>query len=93
MKSYVNDLLLSLNWPMPKKPQLLLFTATPAAYDQKTQYTPDKDTLAPLSLEHIKHVQKIIGSLLYYAQAVNNKLLVALNAISARHAKATVHAE
>jgi hypothetical protein len=84
MKSYVNDLLFSLNWPMPKKPQLLPFTATPIAYGQKTQYTPDKDTSAPLLPECIKHVQKIIGSLLYYAGAVENKLLVALNAIIAR---------
>jgi hypothetical protein len=38
-------------------------------------------------------IKKIIGSLLYYAQAVNNKLLVALNAISARQAKVTVHRE
>jgi hypothetical protein len=37
MKCYVNDPLLNLNWPMPKKPQLLPFTATPIAYDQKTQ--------------------------------------------------------
>jgi hypothetical protein len=36
---------------------------------------------------------KIIGSLLYYARAVINKLLVALNAISARQAKATIHTE
>jgi hypothetical protein len=83
MKSYVNKLLLSLNWPMPKKAQLLPFAATPIAYDQKTQYTPDKDTLAPLLPERIKRVQKIIGSFLYYEQAVDNKLLVALNAISA----------
>ncbi len=46
MRSYVKDLLLSLNWPMPKKPQLLPFTTTPIAYSQKTQFTPD--TLAPL---------------------------------------------
>jgi hypothetical protein len=93
MKSYVNNLLLSLNWPMPKKPQLLPFTATPIAYGQKTQYTPDEDTLAPLSPERIKHDQKIIRPQLYYAQAVNNKLLVALNAISAQQAKATIHTE
>jgi hypothetical protein len=35
MKSYVKDLLLSLNRPMPKKPQLLPFTATPIAYGKK----------------------------------------------------------
>jgi hypothetical protein len=65
MKSYVNALLLSLNWTMPKKSQLLPFTATPIAYGQKKQFTPDDNTLAPVLLEHIKHIQKIIGSLLY----------------------------
>jgi hypothetical protein len=59
----------------------------------KTLFTPDKDTSATLFPDCIKHVQKIIGSLLYYAQAVDNKLLVALNAISARQAKAKVHME
>jgi hypothetical protein len=83
MKSYINDLLLNLNWPMHKKTQLLPFTATPIAYGQKKQCTPDKDTLAPLFPDHIKRVQKIIGSPLYYARAVYSKLLVALNAISA----------
>jgi hypothetical protein len=64
---------------MPKKPQLLPSTATPIAYGQKIQYTPDEDTLAPLLPERIKRFQKYIGSVLYY----DNKLLVALNAISA----------
>jgi hypothetical protein len=35
MKSYVTNLLLNLNWPMPQKPQLLPFTETPIAYGQK----------------------------------------------------------
>jgi hypothetical protein len=34
-----------------------------------------------------------VGSLLYYSQAVNNKLLVALSAITACQAKATVATE
>ena len=93
MKSYVNNLLLNLNWPMPKKPQLLPFTATLIAYGQKILFMPDKDTLTPLLPDCIKPVQKIIRSLLYYVQAVNNKLLVVLNAISAQHAEATVHME
>jgi hypothetical protein len=71
----------------------LPFTATPIAYGQKKQYTPDKDTLAPLSPERIKRIQKIIGSLLYYARAVKMKLLVALNAISAQQTKVTAHME
>jgi hypothetical protein len=75
---------------MPKKPQLLPFTTTLIAYGQKTQFTPDEDTLAPLLPECLKRIQKIIGFLLYYARAVKNKLLVALNTISA---KAMLHTE
>jgi hypothetical protein len=52
---------------------------------------PDKDTLASLLPDRIKGVQKIIKSLLYYAQTVDNKLLVALNTISTRQTKVTVH--
>ncbi len=38
-------------------------------------------------------MQEIVGSLLYYEQVANNKLLVVLSAISARQAKATVATE
>ncbi len=93
MRSYVKDLLLSLNWPMPKKPQLSPFTTAPIAYGQKTQFTPDKDTSAPLLPKCLKCIQKSFWSLLFYARAVNNKLLVALNGISAQQAKAMVHTE
>ncbi len=61
MRSYVKDLLLSLNWPMPKKAQLSPFIATPIANGQKTQFTPDKDTAAPLLPKRLKRIQKIIG--------------------------------
>jgi len=40
------------------------------AYGQKTQFTPEEDPSAPLSAERLLRVQKIIGSLLYYAKAV-----------------------
>ena len=44
--------------------------------------------------EHRKRqIQEIVGSLLYYAQAVDNKLLVALSAIAARQSCATVATE
>ncbi len=65
----------------------------PIAYGQKTQLTPDEDTSASLSPERLLHVQRIIGLLLYYARAVDNKLLVTLNAIAARQSKATIHME
>ena len=93
MRTYIDTLLLTLDWPKPRKRQLSPFIAAPIAYGQKTQFTPEEDTSAPLSAKRLLRVQKIIGSLLYYARAVDNKLLVALNAISARQSKATIHTE
>jgi hypothetical protein len=57
------------------------------------QLTPESDTseLLDNSCKHCIH--KIVGSLLYYARAVDNKLLVALSAIAARQAKATITTE
>jgi hypothetical protein len=38
-------------------------------------------------------MQEIVGSLLYYARAVDNRLLVAISAIAAHQAKATISTE
>jgi hypothetical protein len=39
MRTYIDTLLLTLDWPKPRKPQLLHFIVTPIAYGQKTQLT------------------------------------------------------
>ena len=93
MQTYIVNLLLTLNWPKPRKPQLSPFIATHFAYGKKTQLTPDEDRSALLSPERLLCVQKIVGSLLYYTRAMDNKLLVAINAIASRQSKATVHTE
>jgi hypothetical protein len=51
--------------------------------------TPDLDSSELLDASRKRGVQEIVGSLLYYARAVDNKLLVALSAIAAHQAKAT----
>jgi hypothetical protein len=93
MQTYIDTLLLTLDWPKLQKPQLLPFIAKPIAYGQETQLTPEEDTSATLLPKRLLRVQKIIGSLLYYARAVDNKLLVALNAIAACQSKATIRME
>jgi hypothetical protein len=90
MQTYIDTLLLTLDWPKPQKPQLSPFIATPIAYGQKTQLTLEEGTSATLLPACLLRVQKIIGSLLYYARAVDNKLLVALNAIAAHQSKVTI---
>ena len=59
-------------------------------YSAKEQYsTNNVNTSPPLNAKGIKWCQGVIGFLLYYARAVNNKLLMTLSAIGASQASAT----
>ena len=53
------------------------------------QYAKTADTSTPLDKKGTTKVQSIVGSLLYYARAIDNTLLPALNSIAAQQAKPT----
>jgi hypothetical protein len=90
---YINNLLIKFKHPRPRKPQFSPYKNLPISYGAKTQLTPESDTTDLLD-DSCKHrIHKIFGSLLYYARAVDNKLLVALSAIASRQAKATIAME
>ena len=89
MKIYIKNLLVKLNHPMPRKPQLYLHKCRKVKYSRKTQIAPEEDTYKPLNNAGIRWVQKIVGALLWIGRAVNNKLLVALSAIGYQQASAT----
>jgi hypothetical protein len=93
MPGYIDNLLLKFKHPHPLKPQLSPYTCLPISYGTKTQFLPDEDISELLDNSHKHRIQEIIGSLLYYACAVDNKLLVALSAIAAKQSKATVATE
>jgi len=62
----------------------------PITYSAKAQLVTDEvATSPPLDAAGIKRVQGIVRCLLYYAQAVNNKLLCTLSAIGMNQAAAT----
>jgi hypothetical protein len=86
-------LLLKYKHPQPAKLRLSPYKCPPIAYGAKSHITPDPDALELLNANRKRCVQEIVGSLLYYAQAVNNKLLVELSTIAARQAKSTVATE
>jgi hypothetical protein len=65
----------------------------PISCSAKAQLTPDADTSELLDKHRKCCIQEIVGLLLYYAWAVNNKLLVALNAIATQQSCATVATE
>ena len=89
MKDYIHKVLLKYNHPVPKKPQLSPHKQQEISYGNKEQLVPEEDTSPPLDSQGTKRIQGIVGALLYYARAVDNKLLVGLNAIGAQQASAT----
>ena len=48
-----------------------------------------EDTIPPLDEVGIKRIQAIVGAVLFYGRAVDNKLLVTLNSIGTQQAAAT----
>jgi hypothetical protein len=58
-------------------------------YGRKIQLTEPADTSPPLSKDDIKSLQQVIGTLLYYARAVDSTMLVALSNLSLAQAHGT----
>eukprot|EP00804_Cyclotella_cryptica_P017724 CCRYP_001164-RA/>CCRYP_001164-RA protein AED:0.37 eAED:0.27 QI:0/0/0/1/0.33/0.25/4/0/1265 len=89
MEDYINTVLTKYNHRQPKRPVLSPYKAAPITYGAKIQYTAVADTSPALDALGIKRVQGIVGALLYYARAVDNKLLHALSKIGTQQATAT----
>ena len=81
MKDSINKVLLKYNHQFPKKLQLSPHNHREISYGNKDQLVPEEDTSPTLDSQGTKRVQGIVGALLYYARAVDNKLLVGLSAI------------
>ena len=89
MDGYFAKVLHKYGHPRPKKPQLSPYKHRTVLYGAKEQLAPEDDTTPPLDSQGTKLIQGIVGALLYYAQAVDNKLLVGLSAIRSQQAAAT----
>jgi len=75
MDGYIADVLRRYNHPTPRKPQHSPHPHQPIIYGSSSQAVPTTDMGTPLCPSDIKRIQGIVGSLLYYARAVDNKLL------------------
>jgi hypothetical protein len=89
MPGYIAKALHNFKSPPPTRPQHSPHVWAKPNYGAKTQFTEDEDTSAPLDDAGRKHLQKAIGTLLYYARAIDNTLLVALGTLSSAQAKGT----
>ncbi len=93
MPDYIENLLIKFKHPRPTKPRCSPYKCLPTVYGAKAHLTPEADTSDLLDDHRKCCIQEINDLVLFYAQAVDNKLLVALSAIAARQSYATVTTE
>ncbi len=93
MNGYIAEILQKYNHSTPRRAQHAPHAHREIIYGAAEQLAPANDTSPPLDSMGIKRIQGIIGSLLYYARAVDNKLLATLSTISTQQAAATVNTE
>jgi hypothetical protein len=74
--------------PKPVSPQQAPYKAVPIQYDAWVQRV-EVGTTQPLTPKEIKRIQDIVGTLLYYARAVDPTLLAALSAIATCQSNST----
>jgi hypothetical protein len=88
MPGYVSNVLSKFQHDAPKHPQHTLSRYVTPVYGAKTRYV-TKDETPPLTAQHCLTIQKITGSVLYYARAVDPTVLMPLNDIVTEQTKAT----
>ena len=88
MPGYVKRAMQRFKHPIPPKQEDAPHSWIKPTYGKQMQYA-KVDTSPFLDAGSKKKVQEVIGTLLYYARAVDSTMLVALNSIAAQQSKST----
>jgi hypothetical protein len=91
MPGYINKLLQKYKHQLPTKPQHCPYTPAPKTYGAKAQAPLPTNISPKLSDTEIKETQRIVGSILYYARAVNITVLMALSSIASKQTRGTTN--
>ena len=89
MDKYFPMQLKKYNHPTPSKPQHSPFPSEPKKYGKDAQQSPPDDNTALLDNVKKKQIEKIVGSFLWYARAIDSTMRPALSAIAAQQSKPT----
>jgi hypothetical protein len=89
MPGYVVKQLQHYKHDSPPHPQHCPHNLQPKQYGSSAQCPIPPNTSPPLSNNNIKHVQGVIGSILFYARALDLIVLMALSSIASKQSKGT----
>jgi hypothetical protein len=89
MPGYIRKKLHEYNHVFPGRLQACPYTPAPKKFGAQAQTPLEVDSSPQLDAKGIERVQQIVGSILYYARAVDMTVLMALSAIAVEQTKAT----
>ena len=89
MPNYIRKQLVKYKHKKPKRPKHCPYTLALIKFGTKTQESLPEDTSKQLDKDGQKYIQQVVGSLLYYAWAVDPTILLALNDITSQQSKPT----
>jgi hypothetical protein len=89
MPGYISKALLKFQHPTPVRKVYAPHNWNKPVYGQKTQLAPPSDDSPKLNSKETTRIQAIVGSLLYYARAVDPTMLPALNEIGTQQSAPT----
>jgi hypothetical protein len=95
MPGYIEQTLNRFQHHAPPRPQHSPYAWIVPNYGTATQWAIDAETSPLLPATELQTLQKVVGTLLYYARAVDNTMLVAINtlaSVQAQGAEATMDA-
>ena len=88
MPGYAKRLLVKFNHDTPNKPQYSLYQAAPKVYS-KEAHAPIPDDTKKVNNDKVTVIQQVIGSVLYFARAVDLTNLPGLGSIAIKQSQAT----
>jgi len=89
MPGYIERVLTHFQHPAPTQQQHSLHKHDVPRYGAKVQYKDDPDNSPALDAADTKRVQEVLGTLLYYAHAIDPTMLPAIETIATQQAKPT----
>ena len=89
MPGYIEKQLSKYKHPTSNRPQHSPYPCAPKTYGKSAQDPIATNNSPPSGQKVIIHVQKLVGSILYYARSVDSTPLVALNTLASEQAHAT----
>ncbi len=89
MPGYIKKKIQEYGHLVPNRTQKCPCLPEPKQFGSKAQASLPPDDTPKLDAKGIKHVKKIVGSILYYTQAVDMMVLMALSSIAVEQTKAT----